>query len=99
VPDQPLGTDGRAAADEQLRAEPEEAAATVDEAEIPERSQIAIDGRDRHVEERPEFVGPDLAAVGDGQQQAQAACERGVFCGFLRWPITSRHHASRVPPS
>jgi hypothetical protein len=79
--------------------EPEQAATTIDEAEIPERPQIAIDGRDRHLKERPELVGPDLAAVGDGQKQAQAAREGRVLRGFLGGRSRAVTMSSRVPPS
>ncbi len=65
----------------------------IDEAEVAQRPEIAVDRRERHVERRPELVGADLAAVRDGQQEPEAAGERGVLGGFLGWPVARGGHA------
>ena len=77
----------------QPRTEPELAAVSVDEAELAERPQVAVDRRERHVEEGAELVGTDLATVGDRQQQAQPARERGVLGGFLGRSVSCGRHA------
>ena len=64
----------------------------VDEPEVAERPQIAVDRRERHVEQRAQLVGPNLAAVGDGQEQSEAAGERRVLGGFLGRPVAGRGH-------
>ena len=71
--------DRRPAADEQPRPEPIASAVPVDEAELGQRPQVAVDGRQRGVEQRAQLVGADLAAIGDGQEDAQSARERGVL--------------------
>ena len=71
VPDEALAADVRARPDEQLRTEPEHPATAIDEAEVAERPQVAIDRRQGHLERGAQLVGPDLAAIGDGQQEAQ----------------------------
>ena len=78
---------------EQLRSDPEEPAVPIDEAEVAQRPEIAVDRRERHVERRTELVGADLTAVGDGQQEPEAAGERGVLGGFLGWPVARGGHA------
>ena len=93
VADEPLAADVRAGPDVQLRAHPELAAVAIDEPEVAQRPQVAIDGRERHVEGRAELVGADLAPIGDGQQEAQTAGERGVVGGFLGWPVARGGHA------
>ena len=54
---------------------------------------------ERHVERRPELVGADLAAIRDGQQEPEAAGERGVsalprVAGRARWScvVLGRSH-------
>ena len=91
--DEPLAADVGAGADEQLRSDPEEPAVPVDEAEIAERPEVAVDRRERHVERRTELVGADLTAIRHGQQETQAAGERGVLGGFLGWPVARGGHA------
>ena len=75
VPDQTLAADVGPAPDEQLRTEAELAPASLDEAELPQRSQVAVDGRERHLQQRAQLVGTHLAAIGHGQEQAQATGE------------------------
>ena len=48
---------------------------------------------------RAEIVGADLAAVGDGQQDPQAAGERGVLGGLLRRAVASGGHGLGDPGS
>ncbi len=55
----------------------------LDEPEFGQRPQIAIDRRERRVQQPAQLVGPDLAAVGDGQEHPQPARERGVLGGFF----------------
>ena len=80
-PDQCLGRDDRARPDEQPRSEPVAGAVAVHEAEFREGPQIAVDRRERGVEDHAELVRPDLAAIGDREQDAQATPERGVLAG------------------
>jgi len=94
-----LGRDVRAAPDDQPRSEAVAGALTVDEAEAGQGPQVAVDRRDRGVEEGAELVGPDLTPVGDRQQDAQAARERRVLGRFFRWSVPRsralrlhRHH-------
>ena len=102
VPDQLLAADVGAGPDEQLRAETELAAVPIDEAELGEGPQVAVDGRQRHLEQRAELIGPDLAAIGDHQQEAQAARERGVLGGLFGRSIARgggcwRSHDAGIP--
>ena len=70
------------------------AAVPIDEAEVAERPQVAVDRRERHVERRAELVGSDLAAIRDGQQEPQTAGEGGVLGGLLGWPVARSGHRS-----
>ena len=71
----------------------EEPAVPIDEAEVAQRPQIAVDRRERHVEGGAELVGADLTAVRDGQQEPEAAGERRVLGSFLGWPVARGGHA------
>lgn len=51
VPDESFAADGRARPDQQLGTQPELPAVAVDEAEVAERPQVAIDRRERHLEQ------------------------------------------------
>ena len=86
-----------AADDVQSRPESIAAPLALDEAELGQRAQVAVDGRERRLEERAQLVGADLAAVGDGQEHAQAARERRVLGGFFGRAVEGRGH--RVPPA
>ena len=77
-------------ADDQPRPEPVAGALAIDEAEARERPEIAVDRRDRRVEQHAELVGPDLAAVGDRQQDPQPAGERRVLGRLLGRSIAGR---------
>ena len=49
------------------------------------------------VQQRAQLVGTDLAAIRDGQEDAQAARERGVLGGFFGRAVAGGGHG-RVGP-
>ena len=87
-----LAADGGAGPDEQLGPQAVRPLGPVDEPELDKRSQVAVDGRDRHVEGRSQLVRSDLSPVGHDEEQPQAAGEGGVLRGFLRGPIPGGRH-------
>ena len=54
--------------------------------------QVAIDRRDRRLEERAQLVGPDLATIGDRQQDPQTPGKGRVLVGLLGRAVTRRRH-------
>ena len=92
VADELFAADVGARPDQQLRAQPERAAGPIHESELDEGPQVPIDRRDRHLERRAQFVGANLASVGDREEQAQAAREGGVLRGFLGRSVASGRH-------
>ena len=96
-PDQLLGGHVRAARDDQARREAVAGVVAIDEPERGQRPQVAIHRRDRRVEEGRELVGPDLAAVGDRQEEPQAAGERGVLGRLLGRSVASGRARARRP--
>ena len=63
-----------------------------DEAELGQRAQVAVDRRQRRLEQGAELVGADLATVGDGQEDSQAAAERRVLGSFFGWAVEGGRH-------
>ena len=92
VADQPLAAHVGTRADEQLRAQAELPAVAVDEPEIAERAEVPVDGRDGHLQQGTQVVRSDFASVGNGQQQAEAAREGGVFRRLFGWAVPRRGH-------
>src|SRR5213078_1977362 len=82
--------------DQETRPQPVAPVSTIDEPKLGQRPQIAVDARDRHLQHGAEPGGPELAAVGDRQQESQAAGERGVFGCLLRRAIASGSHGPIV---
>ena len=83
VPDELLAADRRATGQVQPRPESIAALRPLDEAELGQRAQVAVDGREGRLEQRAQLVGADLAAVGDRQEHAQPTRERGVLGSFF----------------
>ena len=89
--DQLLGADRRAVTEHmQPRTESVAAFLAVDEPELGQRPQVAVDRRERGVEQDAELVGADLASIGDGQEHAQPAGERRVLGGFFGRAVSGR---------
>ena len=98
-PDQLFRGDVRPAPDDQLGPQPIRRTLPIDEAEVAERAQVAIDGRHRRAEQRGELVRADLAAIGDRQEDAQPTRERGVLLGLLGRSVTGGGHRSMLSPN
>ena len=74
-PDQFLAADGGSAGDLESRPQVVPAFAAFHEPELGERSQVPVDRRHGRFKDRPELVSSDLAPIGDGQEDPQAAGE------------------------
>src|SRR4249920_1872722 len=97
-PDELLAAHVRPPPDHQPRSEAVPGAAPFDEPELAERPQVAVDRRARGVEQAAQLVGPDLAAIGDGQEDPQAAREGRVLRRFLGWSIPCGGHGRMRSP-
>ena len=89
-----------AAADDEARSQQVAAVVPIDKPKRREGPEVAVDGRGRRVEEDGQLLGADLAAIGDGQEDAQAAGERRVLAGLLGRPVAGcrrRAHRTDAP--